>query len=377
MKIKKFVGFSLKEATERMKSVMGSEAVILSSKVIEDMENFGKRKLFEITAGIEDEEFGNEILKDSEEKKVGQKNPSFETELKKLTEKIYNQKKLLSGREKHLVDIEISDEPDEKTEQPEINEIRELLRHREVEEPLIDTIIDQLQSEVDFISGTDLDSQIQEIISSLVKTEGFSISKGKGPKVITLVGPTGVGKTTCIAKLALISKILHKLNVGLISIDTYRLGALDQLRIFSEVSGIDFLVAYEPKDIKSFLKKFSNKDLVFIDTVGRSQKNSLLLNDIQKFLDAAQSDEIYLVLSATSSTRNLIDIAQKFKIFGYNGFVFTKLDESVSFGNILNLSARFDEPIKYLTNGQVIPDDIIAADPDFISNLIFTGKLNG
>ena len=377
MKIKKFVGFSLKEATERMKNVMGSEAVILSSKVIEDKKNFGKRKLFEITAGIENEEFENEILNEHHNTNKVKQTSSFETELKKLTEKIYNQKKVSSGVKNHLVDIEISDEPDKQTEQPEIDEIRELLRHREVEEPLINTIIEQLQSEVDFISGTDLDSQIQEIISSLIKTDGFSINKGKEPKVITLVGPTGVGKTTCIAKLALISKILHKLNVGLISIDTYRLGALDQLRIFSEVSGIDFLVAYEPKDIKSFLKKFSNKDLVFIDTVGRSQKNSLLLNDIQKFLDAAQSDEIYLVLSATSSTRNLIDIAQKFKIFGYNGFVFTKLDESVSFGNILNLSARFDEPIKYLTNGQVIPDDIIAADPDFISNLIFTGKLNG
>ncbi len=377
MKIKKFVGFSLKEATERMKTVMGSEAVILSSKVIEDKEKFGKRKLFEITAGLEDEELENETLSKSSKNEEREKPPSFDTELKKLTQKIYNQKKIVPSGNKHLVDFQISDEPEGKQEHPEINEIRELLRHREIEEPLINTIIEQLQSEVDFISGTDLDLQIQEIISSLIKTEGFSINKGKGPKVITLVGPTGVGKTTCIAKLALISKILHKLNVGLISIDTYRLGALDQLRIFSEVSGIDFLVAYEPKDIKSFLKKFSNKDLVFIDTVGRSQKNSLLLNDIQKFLDVARSNEIYLVLSATSSTRNLIDIAQKFKIFGYNGFVFTKLDESVSFGNILNLSSRFDEPIKYLTNGQVIPDDIIAADPDFISNLIFTGKLNG
>ncbi len=373
MKIKKFVGFSLKEATERMKSALGEDAVILSSKVYEDREKFGKRKLFEITAGIEDEE-PEEILTRNSESKEG-KAPDFETELKKLTDKIYKQKQTFPAKKASIVDIKIGD--DEPSFKNEIAEIKEMLLQHDVEPALVNVIVKKLSADIDLMSADNLDEQLREIIASLIKTEGFSIDKGEGPKVITLVGPTGVGKTTCIAKLALISKILHKLDVGLISIDTYRLGALDQLRIFSEVSAIDFLVAYEPNDIKKFLKKFSHKDLIFIDTVGRSQKNSLLLNDIQKFLDAAKSDEIYLVLSATSSTKNLIDIANKFKMFNYTGFVFTKLDESVTFGNLLNLSSKYDEPIKYLTNGQVIPDDIIAADADFISNVIVSGKLTG
>ncbi len=372
MKIKKFVGFSLKEATERMKAALGEDAVILSSRVYNDEENFGKRKVFELTAGIEDEEI-DELVQNK--KGVDSSVPDFESELKKLTEKIYKQKSIVRTKEKHLVDVQIGDDTSDKKE--EIEEIRRMLLLRDVDESLADTIVSQLSSDLDLMYSDNLDEQLKEIIASLIKTEGFSLNKGKGPKVITLIGPTGVGKTTCIAKLALISKILHKLDVGLISIDTYRLGALDQLRIFSEVSNIDFLVAYEPNDIKKFLKKFSDKDLVFIDTVGRSQKNSLLLNDIKKFLDAANSDEIYLVLSATSSTKNLIDIAEKFRIFNYSAFVFTKLDESVAFGNILNLSSKYDEPIKYLTNGQVIPDDIIAASSDFLSNIIITGKLTG
>ena len=373
MKIKKFVGFSLKEATERMKSALGEDAIVLSSKVYEDQEKFGKRKLFEITAGIEDEET-DELIGDVENEK-NKDTPDFETELKKLTRKIYQRKQSTVPQKASLIDVEIgNNEPPFKNE---IAEIKELLLRHDVEPELVNVIVKKLAADRDLMSADNLDEQLREIVSSLIKTEGFAIDKGSGPKVITLVGPTGVGKTTCIAKLALISKILHKLDVGLISIDTYRLGALDQLRIFSEVSDIDFLVAYEPNDIRKFLKKFSKKDLVFIDTVGRSQKNSLLLNDIQKFLDAANSDEIYLVLSATSSTKNLIDIAEKFKIFDYTGFVFTKLDESVTFGNLLNLSSRYNEPIKYLTNGQVIPDDIIAADADFLSNIIISGKLTG
>ncbi len=375
MKIKKITGFSLKEATAKMREELGGEAVILSTRVIEK----DNRKIFEITAGIDEnvplprkENPAPEKTEKQSPKKEEKKD--FESELKKLTEKIYriNQEK---AKEKQAGTV-IPGNNDNEDLEAALKDIEELLKHREVDSSLVRTIISDLKANSDFLTKEQLDEQLFTIISSMIPTGGFAVQKGNGPKIITLVGPTGVGKTTCIAKLALISKIIHKLDVGLVSIDTYRLGALDQLKIFAEVSNIDFEVAYEPADVKNSLKKFKKKDLVFIDTVGRSQRNTKLLNDIKKFLEPAQSDEVYLVMSATSTTRTLIDIAKNFKLFNYNGFVFTKLDEAVSFGNILNLAARFDIPIKYLTNGQVIPDDIIAADSDFIANLIITGKLN-
>ena len=135
-------------------------------------------------------------------------------------------------------------------------------------------------------------------------------------------------------------------------------------------------MAYEPSDIQKFVKKFKKKDIVFIDTVGRSQNNTKLLNSINDFLKKVRIDETYLVLNSTSDYKVMVDIAKKFDVLDYDAFVFSKLDEAISYGNILNLVNEFNRPIKYLTNGQVIPDDIIAADSEFIANMVYTGKLN-
>jgi flagellar biosynthesis protein FlhF len=135
-------------------------------------------------------------------------------------------------------------------------------------------------------------------------------------------------------------------------------------------------VAYEPQEIPGLIAEFRKKDIVFIDTAGRSQNNAGLLKETSRFLSSTKVDEVYLVLSTTSTTKNILDVAQKFRVLNYNGVVFTKLDEAVSFGNILNVTANFNVPIKYLTNGQIIPDDIIAADPQFIANMIYTGKIS-
>ena len=123
------------------------------------------------------------------------------------------------------------------------------------------------------------------------------------------------------------------------------------------------------------MKKFKNKDIVFIDTVGRSQNNTKLLNSINDFLEKVKVDETYLVLNSTSDYKVMMDVAKKFKVLNYDALVFSKLDEAISFGNILNLVNEIKIPIKYLTNGQVIPDDIIAADSEFIANMVYTGKI--
>ena len=395
MQIKKFFGPTLKDATVQMKEELGSEAIILGSRLIEDVSEFGKRKMFEITVGY-DEKVGHEIEKNEEELETG---PSFVDEIALLTKKVYP-----SGKQtKNQPGISKSPVPNNRIErdkksqlfegdfpavdrkpvlnenriniEQEIKEISDLLIHREVSKPLTSVILNQLEQNKKVLHASNIDSYVLSSIASMIPTKNFELYKDSKPKVVSVVGPTGVGKTTCIAKLAVIAKILHNLDVGLISVDTYRLGAIDQLRIFSEISNIDMLIAYEPEEMPELLKSFKNKDLVFIDTAGRSQKNSEHLAKTKTYLDKIKIDETFLVLSATNSTKNLFDTAEKFKSFNYNSFVFTKIDEGVAFGNILNTITNFNLPVTFLSNGQVIPDDIISADSEFMANLIFTGKI--
>ncbi|MFH0734156.1 MAG: flagellar biosynthesis protein FlhF [bacterium] len=374
MQIKKYNAPTLKEAINSMKNELGDEAVILSTRVIEGDSRAGRHKSFEVTCGIEDDYDSAPAVKPQKEVKKKEGAKSFETELKKLTEKVYgvSSNEAFSEKVKSKTNIENETIPAKN----ELREIAEILNQRDIDKSIINSIIEQLNRYSAFLTPDNIDNYVVSTISSMLSTSKFEINKSQKPKIISLIGPTGVGKTTCIAKLAVISKILHKLDVGLISIDTYRLGALDQLRIFSEVSNIDLLIAYEPSEMPKLLSKFKKKDLVFIDTVGRSQKNTALLKGIKDFIDAVKTDDVYLVLNTTSSTKTLLDVANKFKFLNFNGLIFSKLDEAVTYGNILNVANAFNVPIKYLTNGQVIPDDIIAAEPEFIANMIYTGKIN-
>jgi len=380
MHIKKFKASSLKEATQIMKDELGAEALILGTRVVPD-ENDKRLKLYEITAGYD--KF--EVARETKEKVAAQnltKEISFADEMKKMTDHIYQQNKnqKLKVTETYGVNVNADEEkPVQKTGPVVDNKMKEIIKNlteKEIQKSVVLSIMEQLKKYQNFLSKDNIENYVQTCLSSLILTKSLDLNVKKQNKVIALVGPTGVGKTTTIAKLALIAKIIHKLDVGLISIDTYRLGAVDQLKSFADVSHTDFLVAYEPSDMPALMKKFAKKDIVFVDTVGRNHKNDIQLKSNLDFLSAIKIDETFLVLSATSSTRNLLDIAKKFRIFNYSSYIFSKIDEAVVHGNIVNLSMKSGNPIAFLTNGQTIPDDIISADKDYISNLILTGRIS-
>ncbi len=369
MQIKKFIAPTLKEATEQMKNELGGDAIILGTRVIEGDRRFNNKKMYEITAGIDKDIPAS--IKSRTEEDLSQHKKTIESEIEKLSKKIFSSSKEFSTVNKPALEKSVS--ANKKIEK-ELDELYELLLEREVQKNIAAALINQLKNYDELIGELNLESYLIAGMSSLIHTKEFKVRKSKTTKV-ALVGPTGVGKTTCIAKLAVISKIIHKLKVGLISIDTYRLGAIDQLRIFSEISDIEMAVAYEPSDMQKLIRKFKDKDLIFIDTVGRSQRSTENLNKIKEYLDAANVDETILVLSSTSSYRTLYDVAQKFKVLNYNSAIFSKIDEAVTYGNILNLSNNFNLPIVFLTNGQVIPDDIISVNSEYLANLIYKGKL--
>ncbi len=373
MKIRKITAPTLKEATLLVKEEFGSDAIILGSKVVRTKDKYHS-KMFELTVGLEpdlqeldeiDEKPENYDPYEEVKNKLRVINNNYSDTEQSIT---IDPAKVLPKKKSFTDPYKITKE--------DLKEVIDVLKYNEVDSNVIKIIMDQLHKTKNVLTKNNLEKHVLVGLASLINTVKLNVTKNKKTKYVTVVGPTGVGKTTCIAKLAAITKILHGLDVGIVSIDTYRLGAIDQLKIFSEISDIDLLVAYDKSDIPGILKKFKGKDLVFVDTVGRSQKNTDELNNIKELLSLMPMDNVYLAMSSSTSKKALFDIAERFKVFNYDALIFTKLDEGIAYGNILNVSLNFATPLVYLTNGQTIPDDIIAADSDLIAKIIYTGQIN-
>ena len=201
---------------------------------------------------------------------------------------------------------------------------------------------------------------VESIERLLPPTEPVQTIPGQ-TKYVALVGPTGVGKTTTIAKLAAHFKLRESKRVGLITIDTYRIAAVDQLRAYADILGVPLEIALSPADIPQTLEKMSGCDLVLLDTSGRSQKDVHRLEELRQFLDAVRAAgtlETHLVLSCTAHPAQLLEVARRFSELGIDRVVFTKLDEAVGLGVILNVVRKLNLQLSYLTTGQDVPDDI-------------------
>ena len=182
------------------------------------------------------------------------------------------------------------------------------------------------------------------------------------PKIIFLVGPTGVGKTTTLQKLAAPYAIKNK-DVGLITIDTYRLAAPEQLEAYASVIDVPVLTAFSKEELYNFVDTYSNKDYIFIDTVGRSPSDIKEIKNISDFIkELRMNTEVQLVISATTKEKDILKIMDNFKILNYEKIIFTKLDETSTLGPIFNVMQSSKVPIAYFTNGQDVPCDIMVAD---------------
>ena len=190
------------------------------------------------------------------------------------------------------------------------------------------------------------------------------------PKIVSLIGPTGVGKTTTIAKLAANFRLLQQRQVGLITIDTYRVAAVEQLKTYGDIIGIPVEVVVTPSALKEAIARFSTKDLILIDTAGRSPSNKMHLHELRGFLDFPHSKEVHLVLSATTNRSNLEKIVEVFSPVGVDRLIFTKIDESAAFGGLISIAQGVGLPISYLTTGQSVPDDIRIAESPAIARML-------
>lgn len=193
---------------------------------------------------------------------------------------------------------------------------------------------------------------------------------GAKQQIIALVGPTGVGKTTTIAKLAAKSALLENRGVTLITADTYRIAAVEQLRRYAEIIGVPLEVVLGTEDLKSALEQHKDQNLILIDTAGRSQRNIIQLSELRNILNLTTQIKTLLVLSLTTKYRDLLDITAKYQRVKYDALLFTKLDETTSYGSIYNIAKATGKPLTYITTGQNVPDDIEAAEPMMIAKMI-------
>lgn len=235
----------------------------------------------------------------------------------------------------------------------------------ELNEDLARELIERVRSQTQGIELADpvlIKARIARLIESEIAVAGpIRVTPGKR-RLVALVGPTGVGKTTTIAKLAAHYRLKEKRRVGLITVDTYRIAAVEQLRTYADIIDLPMQVVSSPRDMRDAIRRMDGLELVLMDTAGRSPKDDVKIRELKAFLTEADADEVHLVLSSVANPRTLQQTAERFAPAGTTALILTKLDEASGLGNLLPVVRSCGLPLSYLTNGQNVPDDIETAD---------------
>lgn len=258
--------------------------------------------------------------------------------------------------------------------------LSDILLEQEVESEIAETLLQEVETMLAQSGGTDsrqsrdaLRQALEKFvrISGGIRLDDSSTGSGRSlPTVIAMVGPTGVGKTTTIAKLAAFYHLEEHRKVALLSADTYRIGAPEQLRTYANILGIPMETVATPPALEQAMQKYRSYDLVFVDTPGRSPQNKVQIQELRSLLKVAAPTEVYLMVSSTTKPKDLWEISRGFHPLNPNRLVFTKLDETSSYGSILNFAYHLRLPLAYFTTGQTVPDDLETVTFDRLTQLL-------
>jgi flagellar biosynthesis protein FlhF len=235
----------------------------------------------------------------------------------------------------------------------------------EVDEAIARQWVDRLRSESGPHALDDVSlvmHRLAEMLEDEISVTGPIIIDHNKCRVVALVGPTGVGKTTTIAKLAANYRLREKRRVGLITVDTYRVAAVEQLRTYADIIDLPMEVVATPREMREAVARMSHLDLVLMDTAGRSPRDEVKIQELKSMLGEAEPDEVHLVLSSTAGAKSLISTAERFADVGTTAVLLTKLDEAHGLGHIISMVRSVPLPVSYLTDGQNVPDDIQVAE---------------
>ena len=372
MVIKKYIVKNMNEALTKISYELGKDAIIISQRKVREsgLKGFLKPKVIEVTAALENNKLNKntKIIRDKKE------NDSFKDSLNNIKNIIEKE----NAKDKRKIEEER--ELKNKSLEKEVNEIKELLNKvlkntaKEDKKDIFTKYLKEVDLEEDLIKELNIDNyeniyDFKNDFKSLLEKE-ISISKESLNGKVALIGPTGVGKTTTIAKLAGRLALIDKKNVGLITIDTYRIGAVEQLKTYAEIMNIPFKVVITLKEMKEAINELKHCDVILIDTTGRSSKNTMQISELRAFIDQVKADSISLVISATTKNKDIETILTGYDNIGYNNIIITKLDETVSYGNLYKILKKSKKSISYITTGQNVPDDIDIPSIDKMVDLI-------
>lgn len=417
MTINKFQGRTEEEAIEKAKQEFGENAVIMNVKEVKPKGVFRafKNSTYEVTAAMEEkEQFVNpkralqntkklhDSINLSADEKIEIPKPDAKPDFRELMQEStvvqqmpkQKEKKIeqrlddLSNRlEESLARTPMGEKKSEETsakEKPaseEFHFVRILystLLKSEVHEKYVNQILDEIEKFIRPGNSVDmiLSNVYQKLILRFGQPKTIDLS-GNKPKVLFFVGPTGVGKTTTIAKIASKYKVEYEKKVAFITADTYRIAATEQLQVYANILDAPMSIVYTQDEMNDAIAKFADYDLVFVDTAGFSHKNEKQRNDMKTLLGGVNEEynkEVYLVLSATTKYADLLDIVDSYREIADYKLIFTKLDETTTYGNLLNIKLYSGADLSYTTNGQNVPDDIEVFDTQKIVKKLLGGN---
>lgn len=375
MVIKKYVVKNMNEALTRIRYELGKDAIIISQRRIKipGITGYFKPKMIEVTAALENDKIAsNNKFSSRENVDLSESINSIKRLVKETTENKEENKVIHNFKnENRNFNIEERKEFIDRTEEKlsdEVKEIKNLLNkvikntNKEKEDDIISEYLRELDIEESLIKELnnkenipleEFKEELKDIINSKIEISSEDL-KGR----IVLVGPTGVGKTTTIAKLAGRLALLEKKKVGLITIDTYRIGAVEQLRTYAEIMNIPFKVVITLKEMEIAVKDLDYCDVILIDTTGRSSKNAMQISELRAFNQKVEPDNTILVISGTTKNRDIKTILEGYSELEYKKLIITKLDETSTYGGLYNIIEKANKPIAYITIGQNVPDDI-------------------
>lgn len=376
MLIKKYLVKNMNEALTRIRYELGKDAIIISQRKVREsgIKGYFKPKLIEVTAALEN----NKIEKKNKFNVENKNEIDFKDSLDSIKKIIDDRKDSKFDKSQQLnKEINLTNTDNIKEE---VKEIKDLLNrvikntNKEEEKDIVLEYLKDIDIDDELIKEvlTDKYDNIDEFktyFKELLENEIQVCTESLSGKVV-LVGPTGVGKTTTIAKLAGRLALIEKKKVGLITIDTYRIGAVEQLKTYAEIMNIPFKVVITLKEMENAVSELEDCDVILIDTTGRSSKNTMQISELRAFTQKVNADHIALVISGTTKNRDIQTIINGYSEIGYEKMIITKLDETSSYGCIYNIIKKAKKPIAYITTGQNVPDDIRIPLKSEISKLI-------
>lgn len=397
MIVKKYTAPTETEAVLKAKEDLGAGAVVLNVKTMKQrgVSRLFKKDFVEITAALEEKEVAATApQKPQAEPKKDYAAISAQTE-RALEEKLDNLHILLQDQIKKTEEEKVRAEDGTEPKQTESREKEQLtssnikylkliynkLLDSEVDEKLANLIIEDIDSSLK--KESNIDSIISAVYQKIVLKLGEPavIDTAKGRNIIFFMGPTGVGKTTTIAKLASDFKLNKGRKVAMITADTYRIAAVEQLNTYASILDVPVSVIFSPSELVEAVESYSEYDMIFVDTAGRSHKNAQQLCELlEMFKNIEESGidinmEKYLVLSATTKYRDLLNITEAYKEIKDYRLLFTKLDETSAYGNLLNIRQKTGAPLSYTTCGQNVPDDIETTDVQGLAKHLISGAV--